>query len=59
MYTFYCLRKIISEGVHVNAQEAHTQYVTIWSCAAHFIIMIYWPIDPVYEQLNNLLSWML
>ena len=57
MYTFCWIKEIKSEGVHVNAQEAHPQYFTIWSCAVHFIIMIYWPIDPVYEQLNNLLSW--
>jgi hypothetical protein len=41
----------------MKAQEAHHNILlSSIVCAMHFVIMIYWPIDPAYEQLNNLLS---
>jgi hypothetical protein len=41
----------------MNAQEAdHNILLSSFVRAMHFIIMIYWPIDPAYEQLDNLLS---
>jgi hypothetical protein len=48
---------MLSQGVRMNAQEAgHNILLSRLVSTLQFVIMIYWPPDAVYEQLDNLFN---